>query len=956
MAPLVGRSSELALLDALLAEVGRPDAPTVVDLAGEPGMGKSRLLGELCARARRAGFTVLSGRATEYEQHVPFQAFSDALADADPLLSSTDPALATAGTVLQTLRAASAGSSTGAAARFGLHRAVAALLTRLGERGTRGLVLSIDDLHWADPASRELVDHLIRHPLRGPVLLVVARRTRQTSTSLTATLTRGADNRAVLHLPVEPLPEQESLQALAHDVPDKDARRLYAASEGNPLYLLALVHAYRNGAPLHGITTPAGCTDEVGVPSGLTALLLDELSTLTDPQLRVVEAVAALGDHATSILLTATTELPVDDVEEQTSVLARRDVLRAAPGGRWVLRHPLVRALVYENTSPAVRGALHRRAARELSRGHASPTERAHHVERSLTGWDPQAAEVLCEAAAQRASTAPASAAHLLGVVLDHMPKTSDHDRRRGELVLARARALGVSGSLRESRDLLHTLIESAGKDHPELRTQAVAQCAVMERHLGHSPEATALLRRELARSPGPSPAQAVSLRLALGMSALLTASYPQARAGVGEAISVARSDDDATGEAAALALAALGEAYEGQTEAAARFADAARALTDSLTDPHLTDLCEALVWLAWAEALLEQYADAERHLIRGLDIARRSGQLHVLPHLLVCQAFLCVHTCRLPSALESAEEAETIARTAGSGELLAFTLAIKTLVLLLSRPLGDGSALATGEEAVATAGGGKGWWAALAWCMLGHATHVSGDPHRAQQAIMTAGGGPELPLLQPSVRPGQLDTLVGTALSEGDVEQAGHWATQATREANRLGLDGQRAAALRAEAALAEHRGDLAKAVRLLDGATRKYARCGQRLWEAYCLLRAAPLVQRTGQRARAVAMWQHAHRTAVAGGARLLVDLAELLRPQIMNEVPEVPSELAELTVREREVAELVAQGLSNQDIAARLHLSRRTVETHLSAIYRKTSVPSRSALASLMTRLGL
>ncbi|MCZ0990840.1 LuxR C-terminal-related transcriptional regulator [Streptomyces diastatochromogenes] len=101
---------------------------------------------------------------------------------------------------------------------------------------------------------------------------------------------------------------------------------------------------------------------------------------------------------------------------------------------------------------------------------------------------------------------------------------------------------------------------------------------------------------------------------------------------------------------------------------------------------------------------------------------------------------------------------------------------------------------------------------------------------------------------------------------------------------------------------------------------------------------------------------MWHRAHWIAVAGGARLLVDLAELIRPQVMTETATVPAQLAELTARELEVAELVARGLSNQDIAARLHLSRRTVETHLSSIYRKASVPSRAALAGLMTRVGL
>ncbi|MFE0509533.1 ATP-binding protein [Streptomyces sp. NPDC058964] len=840
MAELVGRSSQLSRFDALIAGIGRPGEPAVVDITGEPGIGKSRLLGEVCARARRAGLTVLRGRATEYEQHVPFQAFTDALADAHPGAPGADPALTEAEAVLHGIRHAPSDTPDGgAAARFGLRRAVAAFLTRLGERG---LVLAIDDLHWADPASRELVDHLVRHPARGRVLLVVARRARQTPTSLAAALTRGGDGGAVLHLELDPLPEQESIRALAPDVPEDLARQLYAASEGNPLYLLSLLHAHRGGAPLPGATSDAGTANPAGVPSGLAALLLDELTTLTGPQRLVVEAVAVLGDHATTPMLAVATGLTTGETDDHADALAARDMLRSGPGGRWMLRHPVLRALVYEDIAPGRRAEVHRRAAQELARRGVPVTERAHHVARSLTGWDPRAAAVLTEAAAQFESTAPGTAAHLLDVVLRHMPDTPELVRDRGEIVLARARALGVSGSLRESRNLLHGLIRTSGKDHPELRTEAVAQCAVMERYLGHSPEATALLRGELSRHPGPSPAQAVSLRLALGMSALQTTSYPETRADVAEAVAIARCDDDPTGEAAALALAALGEAYEGETEAAARFADAARGLTDALTDPDLTALCEALVWLSWAETLLERYADAERHITRGLDIARRGGRLHVLPHLLTSRAFVHLGTCRLPSALEAAEEAESIARAAGSDDLLAFALAIKTLVLLVSRPLGDPDALATGEEAVATAGGSKGWWSALAWCMLGHATFVSGDPHRAQEAITTAGGGVGLPLLQPSIRPGQLDTLVNAALAAGDVDRAARWAAQAARVANRLGLGGQRAAALRAEAALAERRGDPRKAVRLLDAATQEYARCGQTLWEAYSLLRSAP------------------------------------------------------------------------------------------------------------------
>ncbi|MFE7775377.1 AAA family ATPase [Streptomyces sp. NPDC057445] len=956
VAMLVGRSAELERLDSVIAGLGQGGAPAVVDIAGEAGIGKSRLLSELCSRARRSGLTVLRGRATEYEQHTAYQTFADAFADVDPGLLDADPALAEAAPVLFGARGAA--PSAGTPNRFGLHRAIAGLLARLGDGG---LVMALDDLHWADPASLELLDHLIRHPVRGRVLLAVARRDRQTPTSLTSALTRGADSGAVLGMALEPLAEQESVKALASDLPPDHAKELYVASEGNPLYLLSLLHAYRHGASLRGITAPGSRdsrrdSDAIGVPSGLAALLLDELTTLPEPQRRVVEAVAVLGDHATPAMLTLSTGHSTSELDDCTRDLAQRDLLRIGSGDRWALRHPLLRALVYENTAARRRTELHRRAADELARTGASVAERAHHVERSLTGWDPEAAAVLSEAAAQLAHTAPATAAHLLEVVLRLLPDTAEHAKWRGELMLSRARALGVCGDLRESRSLLHALISTSGADDPSLRANAIAQCAVMERHLGHSPEATALLHRELSRRPGPPPGQVVSLGLALGMSALVTVSYPDVRADVARTLAVARSHGDHTGEACALALASLGEAYEGRTEAAGSFADAAARLTDGLTDPNLTELCESLVWLAWAEALLERHGDAERHVERGLDIARGSGQLYVLPHLLTSRAFVHLNTCRLPSALESAEEAESVARAIGSSELLAFTLAFKSLILLLACPWGDPKALATAEEAVATVGSSDSWWASLAWSMLGHCTYVSGDPQRAQDAILHAGAGHELRRVQPSIRPAQLETLVGTAMATGRLDQAGRWAAQAVEEADRLGLRGQRAAALRAMAALAEHRGDTGEAARLFDEAAQEYARSGMTLWEAYSLLRAAPLVKAAGEGSRAVDMWHRAHRLADGGGARLLSDLAEMIRPQVLESARRVPAQPAGLTARELEVAELVAEGLSNQAIATKLYLSRRTVETHLSAIYRKTAVPSRSALASLMTRTAL
>jgi DNA-binding NarL/FixJ family response regulator len=948
---LIGRGEELARLDAVIGGLGRDGAPAVIDIAADAGMGKSRLLSELCARARRRGLTVLCGRATEYERHTPFQPFTDAFADADPAFLDSDAVPDAAAPALYGVR--DAASRLQGRDRFGLYRAVAGVLTGLAEHD--GLLVALDDLHWADPASLELLDQLIRHPVRGRVALVLARRGRQTPHPLAAALTRGVDSGAVERIVLGPLPEQESIEALAPDLPRHDARCIYAAGEGNPLYLLCLLHAHRHGAsPPAGIVPDHGIT-VAGVPDGLASLLLDELTPLTAAQRRTVEAVAVLGHHATPAMLRLITgHRTAEQLDDDISALTRRDLLRQGSDSRWSLRHPLLRALVYENASASDRAGIHRGAATELAAIGAPATERAHHVERSLTGWDPLSAAVLTEAAAQFASTAPATAAHLLEVVLRLMPDTPDYARRRGEITLARARALATGGSLRESRDLLHALISGCGPDEAALRGDATALCAMMERHLGHSPEATALLRRELTR--GPEPRQAVFLGLALGMAALNTVSFPAVRDDVDRTLAVARSHNDLMGELGALALASLGEAYEGQTATAGRLADTAAALADGLTDPDLTELSEALVWLAWAEALLERYADTERHADRGLDIARRSGQVYVLPHLLSARAFVHLTTCRLPSALAAAEEAEAVARAIGSSDLLAFTLSFKALILLVHRPLGDTLALTTAEEAVATAGTSRHWWASLAGCVLGHTALVSGDPHRAQDAILRA-GGPELLGLQPSIRPGQLDTLAATALALGDTPQAERWAARAAEEADLIGLHGQRGAALRAQAALAQHQGDPRTAARLFERAARAYAPSGATLWEAYSLLLASTQAQAAGDVPRATALWERARRLADIGGARLLTDLAALTRPRDeAPPAPPAPTYLDQLTARERQVAELVAEGLGNQAIATKLYLSRRTVETHLSAIYRKTSLPSRSALAGLMTRAAL
>ncbi|MGW1835138.1 AAA family ATPase [Streptomyces sp. NPDC002067] len=906
LAPFVGRAPELATLDALLD--GEPGL-TVVDLTGEPGIGKSRLLGRFAQRARRRGHVVLRGRATEAERSSPLQPFADALTDLGEEEARALPALA----------AFTAGHSP---------RDVARALARTPPPG---LVLALDDLHWADAPSVRLLDHLVAHPVAAPVLIVAARRVRQSPPGLSAALARGADMGAVVRLDVGP-PGPEEFP------PGTEAA--YADSGGNPLYLRAL----------------AGAGPGDGAALSALSVVLDELAPLTPLERRVVEAVCVLGAQATTELAATLTETDGPGLVAALRAVVARDLVRpGADGHGLAARHPVFARLVLDGLDPWRRRELHRRAAEALAEAGAPASVRADHIERTLTRWEPEAGAVLVEAAVQSAVTDPAATARRLATALRLLPGHLPHhlDTRR-ELMLLRARALGAAGAVKESRDLLHELIAlrppgSGGDD--ELRTAAVLLCAFMERHLYRYPEADALLRRELDRRPGPPPPQRDALVVEWGNHSLFATRFPLVREELARTLAATRVRGDELGEAEALTLAALGEAYEGETDAARRYADAGAALTDVLPDAHLVGLGEPMVRLAWSEVFLDRYADALRHTERGTEIARRSGRPFTLSQLNLCAAYAHCQQGRVTEALRLADESVAVARTLGGGERLGFSLAMRATVLLQARPPGDPEVLAEAEEAVAAVGAVEGWWATLARCLVAYAVQGAGDPHRVRDVLLSAGGGRDLPRVQPSVRPNFLELLAGSALETGDVADAEYWAGLASAEARRLGVPTQTGAALRALGMVEARRGRPAAAARAFIGAAEESARSGAGLREAHSALLAVPYAKAAGDDAGAAALWRRGHRIAADGGAVLLLALADRLRPA----EPGVPDVLGELSRREREVAGLVAAGLSNQAVAEKLHLSTRTVESHVARVYRKTGIGSRAALVALMARIS-
>src|ERR687897_1234436 len=191
---LVGRAETCGVLDDVLAGLDRGRSAALA-LVGEPGIGKTRLLTELAARADARGHLVLDGSGSELERDLPFWVFVDALDEyvqglpprrLDALDDEVRSELAHVFPSLAPCEAA--GAAVVQHERYRTHRAVRELLERL--TSTTPLVLVLDDLHWADSGSAELLGALLRRPPPAAVLVAVAVRPRQAPGRITAALER----------------------------------------------------------------------------------------------------------------------------------------------------------------------------------------------------------------------------------------------------------------------------------------------------------------------------------------------------------------------------------------------------------------------------------------------------------------------------------------------------------------------------------------------------------------------------------------------------------------------------------------------------------------------------------------------------------------------------------------------------------------------------------------------
>ncbi|GAA4241704.1 hypothetical protein GCM10022254_71610 [Actinomadura meridiana] len=978
--PLVGRQDVLRAFDGAL-DATAADSFRFLALVGEPGAGKTRLLNELWSAAGARKLVVLAGRAAEFEQEMPFGAVVDALddhleehvGDLAPttvrLLAPVFPALSAALTYGEhpgphpaaphpaaphpAVPHGALGASPDATpvARYQLYRAVRHLLEQVA--APSGLVLILDDVHWADDATIELLDHLVRHPPRARVLIALAYRPAQASPRLAALVQASLQAVGGDRLPVRPLTQDEVTELLGPGVSGTRCRELYRASGGNPFYLEALARTRE----------PVAAGDAEGeLPPAVRAALQLELSGLSPQAQLIAQSAAVASDEFTPLLAAAAAEVTEQEALAALDELVARDIVRPR-AERFRFRHPLVRHAAYRSAAAGWRLAAHGRIAAYLTSVGAPAAVRARHLERSGRIGDRDAIATLVEAARTFATQAPTTAAHWLQAALSLMPTTGPVDARddddaddpalpsRLELMMELAQVQTVGGHLIEGRETARNVLRMLPPDDYERRARAARLAALMERQLDRPHEARALLLDELRRMPDPRSPAAVPLRMRLVAERMMRIDFRAAQA-VLDLMPDSSDDWEPSLKLAVAAVRPMPALAAGRVQDAVRYLDAADRLVNAAPDEHLAEWMDAIAWLCWAESFMGHFQNAAERFQRAVTIARATGQQYIVTNLMSGLARAHGMLGRLEEAAAAVEEAVEEARLLDSGQQLVFALTQQSLVTGWS---GDNdSALRQAEEAVEVGAGVGEWWGSMARYAHGTALIGLGRLDEAAEAFERAVSGPLDQRTQLSVS----EMMAGVEAGRDRADAAARW----VRRAERLvipGLDAHNALA-RLASAHALQTTDAEAAAREALAAATTLAEAGHLLDVGRARLRAGQAHAEAGDRAAAREQLRQAAEIFTSCGAKALH--AQVVREQRRLGV-RVPAKGGRggrnsqlpggLSKREYEVASLVVEGCTNSQIAERLFVSIRTVETHLSHIFAKFGVSSRVGVVNALTR---
>ncbi|MFB4309615.1 AAA family ATPase [Actinomadura sp. GTD37] len=665
-----GRGRELAALARIL---DTPD-PSVrlVEISGDPWIGKSRLLEELGDLARERGWTVAPGAAGPLPATLPFGVFTDALHDllapgGEALLDGFPPHhVSWLAGIFPTLtrHAPDLALPENPSEMHHVFHAIRALLDNLG--AANRLLLIADDLHWADEASIALVAYLLRHPPAERVLLVAARRPRQTGESLHAVLDGAVTTGQSTRIDLPPLSD-DAITAL---LPDLEPHRLHALREaagGSPGLFLALA-ALEEGPPEPAAGGPRPATEIWLSP-------LREFRGLSPLGWTIAHSAALVREPFDIELLETVAQVGEAEVRASVDELVRHDILRLDETERtFRFRNRLLRRTAYEAAGAAWRLGAHTRAAAVLRDREAPLPQIALHLGHSVvTGEDAESGGILTEAARAVLWEDPEQAAAWTRAALEMRPRGDDGRPDSAEQRLLLATALALTGRLQESLAIFeHTASRaSGGPGEPRIWHAQVL------RLLGRHAEAVALLEQAITALPPGAVRDRARWTGTLLATSFETGRTPRAPDGVDHA----RLADDPVLHSLLLALRALGHGDQRDgTDLAddrVRHVRAAAELVDGLPDTALLPLLDALYWLGRAETEAGLDEEALAHLERALRLATAHRHRYIEPQLATLLAHVRLRLCDIEGACLRADHARGVARHIGSESQLAQALGL---------------------------------------------------------------------------------------------------------------------------------------------------------------------------------------------------------------------------------------------------------------------------------------
>jgi DNA-binding CsgD family transcriptional regulator/tetratricopeptide (TPR) repeat protein len=1011
-ATFVGRTEELARLTAA-AERAAAGTPTVVVVGGEAGVGKTRLAGEVMASARAAGATVLAGGCVELGgEGVPFAPLIEALRafvrDLDePSLARLVPAQARAelGRLLPELspsgrrwapgrgNVADDGPELGRLSTIPgpwsdqgrLFELLLGLLERLGEEGLA--VLVVEDLHWADRSTRDLLAFLVRNLRRGRLLLLLTYRSdelhrRHPLRPFLAELDRG---RRVERLELARFAPAEVAAQLAGiqgaPVPAELAARIHARSGGNAFFVEELA------------ASVPGADGEL--PPSLRDTLLARIELLGDPAQQVLRVAAAAGARVEHDLLAEVAGLPEAELLAGLREAVSAKVLLADAGdGSYGFRHALVKEAVYAELLPGERTRVHARFAAALAaRGDGDPGPAAelawhwyaaHELERALpaavdAGRAAERAYAFAEAQTQfeRALELWEQAPGVGREGSGEPPVGMD----KAELLARAGEAAANSGAAERAVALVRSALAEVDPAAEPLRAAQLTERLAFHLRIAGRPGAFEAYQEAVRLvPPEPSPERARVLA-GLGQALMLRARFAEAASVCEEAIAVARAVGARVVEGHALnslgtAIVRLDQIDRGLAclQEARRLAGELGAADDEARAcVNLSDILEDLGRLEESVAVANE----------GMEVATSAGLRRTFGAFLAGNAASSLYN--LGRWQESVRLTDDYLGPGDDEDLNTVTLRQSRAVLDAGRGA-FGAALAHVAAARRLSGD---MFIAVQYppALAAAEAEVAVWQGRLEEAAAAVAGG--LAALQGPLTDLKACMLLALGLrAEGDrAELASARDDGATLADARLvgqglvrwateTLAGSEVAWKRALLATCEAEWARAQGA---DGPERWLAAVAA--WEesghpyplAVARWRAAgALLARRGDRNLAGDLLRQGHASAVALGAEPLRGelerLARLGRVDLHHDRAAAgPDAKADgeaqpagaglgLTPRELEVLALVAEGRSNRQVADTLFISPKTASVHVSNILAKLGVASRVEAAAIAHRLGL